>query len=85
MSKEKATELINKFFLPLEESLNANINTKRKEIAKKYALIYVDGVLENFNLIHKPEDTMIFINGVFVDLYEANDYWHEVKHEIENL
>lgn len=43
--KEKAIELVNTFFLPLEESLNANVNTKRKKIAKQHALIAVDAII----------------------------------------
>ena len=68
--KEKAIELINLFFLQLEESLNANINTKRKNIAKKHSIFCVDEILNIYKGHHK---------------HPMTKYWEEVKQEIQKL
>jgi hypothetical protein len=75
--KEKATELINIFFLPLEESLNANVNTKRKEIAKKHALISVNELL--FTLNETSEED----NSTYA--YHTSVFYNEVKTELKKL
>ena len=73
--KEKATELFNKFSLNYYHVTNA----------KQCALICVDEIINNMKLVHKPEYTSIFIQEQYLDLYEAIEYYQEVKQEIEKL
>lgn len=75
--KEKAIELINAFFLTLEESINANVNTKRKEIAKKHALISVNEIL--FTLNETSEED----NNTYA--YHTAVFYNEVKTELKKL
>jgi hypothetical protein len=92
-AKDKAQDLINEYSI-LAESINwSNEDTQKKaekynddlgedvlyywhELAKRSALIAVDEILEQFNYI-------VFIEDAY---RETNiEYWHEVKHEINQL
>lgn len=70
--KQKAEEMIHKYFLPLDESIQLDFIGKRKKHAKECALICVDEIInafENMILSHKKDE----------------EYWQEVKQEIQKL
>jgi hypothetical protein len=76
--KEKAENLFVKFN---EDGLHqiSSIITRhiRKEIIKQCALIAVDEIMYN-NLMEYPQHSTIYAP-------HKNDYWQEVKQEIEQL
>ena len=72
-AKDKATELLNKFFLTLTAGGEIGFATKRKHVAKTHALIAVDEIIEAIDW-HEVE----IPNEQFV-------YWQEVKKELELL
>jgi len=85
--KEKAIKLIERF----QDGYKTNnivsykfINVSNED-AKQCALIVVDESIENLEFIHKPEYVSILIQGQFIDIYKAIEYWKEVKQEIEKL
>ena len=77
--KEKARELVDKFY-PY-----CNNNYIRDYYSNECALIAVDEILSNFELIHKPEYVTIFINKEIFNIYDAIEYYQEVKQEIEKI
>lgn len=68
-AKEKATELINKFFLPLDESIQLNFVGKRKEHAKQCALICAEEIIESVKFYSDAQPL----------------FWEEVKQELIKL
>lgn len=94
-AKEKAEELVNKFakiqeqiewtkdkqLMELCGERNDDLGEEGEyywhELAKKSALIAVDEILDALN------SDLIDYSGLY--RYEANDYWLDVKHEIEKL
>jgi hypothetical protein len=73
-AKEKAEELIHKFYEIESDSQYFGVNWK---IAKKCALIAVDEILKSV-----PKQPSISIT---MPHFEATVYWEEVKSEIEKL
>jgi len=69
--KEKAQELLNSFYQPLGYLKCGVNNTIMWEHAKQCALIAVDEIIDA-------------IIGTY-DFDIINEYWQEVKQEIENL
>tara|TARA_R110000868_G_scaffold193196_2_gene437889 strand:+ start:186 stop:428 length:243 start_codon:yes stop_codon:yes gene_type:complete len=78
-AKEKAKELVDKFYVPLP--LVREVITKVKKIpfeyddwkvAKQCALIAVDEILDS-------------VKGNFIYSINFHNYWKEVKQEIEKL
>ena len=65
--KQKAIELITRFQHPLSEE--SNTDCLHIEVAKEFALIAVDEIIDNI-----PDDDKQILN-----------YWQEVKQEIEKL
>ena len=70
--KEKAEELISKFFMA-----NIGYGFKEKQIAKKNALISVDEIIKVLN----PEHWGLEMNIAIDELI----YWKNVKEEMEKL
>ena len=70
-AEEKAFDLMNKF---IKFHRNGIYNVVHEDIAKQYALIAVDEILniESFHLLNST-------------LKNDIDYWQEVKQEIEKL
>jgi hypothetical protein len=79
--KEKAQELVSlftKFSLPDDEDGKwESWYLKRKKNAKECALIAVDEIMYN-NLMEYPQHSTIYAP-------HKNDYWQDVKQEIEKL
>ena len=75
--KEKAQDLLSKFFPDLKHSLELELIGVRKKHAKKYALIAVDEILEELF-------EMAIVTGSSY-VHKHIDYYKEVKQEIENL
>jgi hypothetical protein len=74
--KEKAKELISKFtFLTYPES-NAKFYNP-----KQCALIAVDELIKEARFSSEYIEEVFFTTGY----YDKQDYWQEVKQEIENL
>ena len=73
--KEKAKELCYKYWDMLYELSERVITTEISEQAKQCALICVDEILKSLNNIEGQHST----------LYEEEDYFKEVKQEIEKL
>ena len=73
--KEKAKELYYKYWDMLYELSDRVIPTEISEQAKQCALICVDEILKSLNNIEGQHST----------LYEEEDYFKEVKQEIEKL
>ena len=74
--KEKANELVNKFSEYSNDEYSEcseqfELNENRIKNAKQCALIAVDEILNNDNN--------------FFNTYSQNDYWLQVKQEINNL
>jgi hypothetical protein len=76
--QEKAKELVNKF-RPYTKIIVAD--AEYIEDTKKCALIAVD------ELIKEARFSSVYIEEVFftTGYYDKQDYWQEVKQEIENL
>ena len=72
--KEKAIELVNKQLIILANAFFASLRSKN-EMAKQCALICVDEILENI-----PNEVMSYKPFMM-----NNDYWQEVKQEINKL
>lgn len=78
--KEKANELVNKYFLEIEgaDTYAFNLSSLNLYIAKQCALIAVDEIIKNggtkYIIEYKPNS---YTNEVW--------YWEEVKQEIEKL
>jgi hypothetical protein len=72
--QEKAEELVEKFRLNVLDYENNGLNSFK---AKQCALIAVDEIMYN-NLMEYPQHSMIYSP-------HKNDYWQEVKQEIEKL
>ena len=78
---KKAENLLNKYTMNMfRGSVPLDIHVQQ---IKKCALIAVDESIENLEFIHKPEYVSILIQGQFIDIYEAIEYWKKVKEEIE--
>jgi len=71
-TKEKAKELVWKFYNNIEHTISDEYSDKDWEIAKQCALIAVDELIKSWDK----------------DLYEncgASEYWQEVKEELLKL
>jgi hypothetical protein len=80
--KEKAIELVNKYYNKIEHTISDEYAEVTKEITKVCALIAVDEILKldnhnTYNYLTENKEHLI------VQL--ANNYWNEVKQEIEKL
>jgi len=73
-AKEKAKELFDKMFYAKSEDGYHSVNSYR---AKQCALIAVDEIMYN-NLMEYPQHSIIYAP-------HKNDYWQQVKQEIEKL
>jgi hypothetical protein len=74
--KEKAQELFDKYYIVCQEfteEIQCSIQ------AKQCALIAVDEIIEQWELIHA------YIANGMGELNPNLKYWYEVKHEIEKL
>jgi len=74
--KEKARELIDKMYLKIPAKYDPTL-LPHYPIAKQYALIAVDEILNNNNKIPGNVDGLHTI--------ENTSYWQQVKKEIEKL
>ena len=79
--KEKAQELVNRYFLEIEgaDTYAFNLPSMNLFIAKKCALIAVDEIIQTLNYDIRDLDVR---GNVLLDLIH---YWKEVKQEIEKL
>ena len=78
--KDKAKELFEKYFDMKWQSYlkrTASIKSMTKSAAKQCALIAVDEIMYN-NLMEYPQHSMIYSP-------HKNDYWNQVKEEINKL
>ena len=76
--KEKAKELFDKFYQPIFDidfGINILHDEKRYEVAKQCALIAVDEIAKCTKYENQKFDNDRF----------SEDYWKEVKQEIEKL
>ncbi len=81
--KEKAKELIKKFYQPIFDidlGINVSKDEKRYNSAKESALIAVDEILNNNCGSHTDES-----NAMNEEIYCDEYYWQEVKTEIKKL
>ena len=80
--KEKANELVNKYFIEIEgaDRYAFNLSSLNLYIAKQCALIAVDEILE---LTKRPTYNPFDWNEITGVRYD--EYWTEVKQEIEKL
>lgn len=80
--KEKAKEVVNKFYysLPNNGFINEGINSceSRWKEAVTCAIIAVDEIIHNNNKINGPGDGWMYVE-------ENIDYWQQVKNEINML
>ena len=74
--KEKANELVNKYFVEIEsaDTYAFNLPSMNLHIAKKCALIAVDEVINQCRIM----------DGGF-SFEKEMEFWQRVKREIENL
>ena len=72
--KEKAIELVNKYYNKIEHTISDEYAEVTKEITKVCALIAVDEILK---AVDNPDETYLMKHSV--------NYWTEVKQEIEKL
>jgi hypothetical protein len=76
--KEKAKELVTKYRNPFNrKGCIPPTESMFPSTAKQCALIAVDEIMYN-NLMEYPQHSMIYAP-------HKNDYWNEVKHEIQKL
>ena len=80
--KEKAIELVNKYYHKIEHTISNQYAKLTKSITKECALIAVDEILKldnpnTYNYLTENKEHLI------VEL--ADNYWQEVKKEIEAL
>ena len=73
--KEKAEDIVRKYSTYVV-MWTGGVETERQNV-KQCALIAVDEIMYN-NLMEYPQHSMIYNP-------HKNDYWQEVKHEIEKL
>jgi hypothetical protein len=73
--KEKAEELVDKFLKSLCDDGSLSFKRLLYKYAKKCAIVAVDEILDaiTFNMYDEEEYNKV------------NDYWQEVKHELEQL
>jgi len=80
--KEKATELVNKFYSTLYHQNSIKI---RNDIAKKSALIAVDEIIDSRKEDKGFDDTLLSEASEYWSAHPMYlTYWQEVKKEIEN-
>ena len=79
--KEKAIELVNKYYNKIEHTISNEYESITKEITKECALIAVDEILKSNN-DWDLEQNIWCDTGFFGD---CQMYWIAVKQEIENL
>lgn len=72
--KDKAVELVWKYYHNIEHTISNEYASKDWEIAKQYALIAVDEIINCDSFFKTLEDTKEFAK-----------YWYEVQYEIEKL
>ena len=75
--KKKSFELIVKFQHPISEE--SNTDCLHIEVAKEFALIAVDEIIEFMEADDFDSDTCYWAN------HSKMEYWMEVKKEINNL
>ena len=80
--KEKAIELVNKYYHKIEHTISNEYLKVTKDITKECALIAVDEILKlnnpnTYNYLTESKENLI------VEL--ADNYWQNVKQEIEAL
>ena len=80
--KEKAKELVNKYYNKIEHTISNEYESITKEITKECALIAVDEIIEATNMYqYGISNALEHIPSKIV----KHPYWQEVKQEIENL
>ena len=81
--KEKANELVNKYFLEIEgaDRYAFNLSSLNLYIAKQCALIVVNEILDN----NCGSTTDYGVDAEDNELYMDEYFWQEVKQEIEKL
>ena len=77
--KEKAKELVEKFmpFIAGADRYNTTLGIYDTDISKQCALLTVDEIMF-YNLMEYPQHSTIYAP-------HKNDYWQQVKQEIEQL
>jgi hypothetical protein len=76
--KEKAEELVEKYFYLFSVELENTIDYRE---AKQCALIAVDELIKEAYFTKGYIEEVFFTDGY----YDKQDYWQEVKQEIEKL
>jgi len=77
-AKEKAEELVQKL---IDKAYSEDSEGLYTNIAKKAALIAVDEIIEEACFTDEYIKSVFFTDGY----YDRQDYWKEVKTEIEKL
>jgi hypothetical protein len=77
--KEKAKELVNKYYNKIEHTISNEYESITKEITKECALIAVDEILSELAY------TQNYVEDAMNKIQVYISYWQEVKQEIENL
>jgi hypothetical protein len=80
--KEKAVELIYKYWNIKVETIHVKESIISKELAIKCALIAVDEILNTRPGSPYPQDVGLVVNGVYNIINYPDKYWQEVKQEI---
>lgn len=78
--KEKAQQLLYMYDFVFIQ------NYSSKHEVKQAAIIAIDQIISELQILHKPEYTTFIISqGITSDGYERVDYWEEVKTELDQL
>ena len=72
--KDKAVELVWKYYHNIEHTISDEYASKDWEIAKQCAIIAVDEILNIYQ-----------IKNAAFEFYELRNYWQDVKQELEKL
>lgn len=81
--KEEAKQIVDKFLTVTYGHGEYGSGVTR---AKECAIIYVDGLIEEIEKLHKPEYVAFIIDQENqMDGYERIEHWNEVKKEIQAL
>ena len=82
--KQKADELVEKFLpVALNNEFGKSESQAQLDNAKQCALIAVEEILQELNLLHKPHYTLFeHSDGSCEDGTDRAEFWQQVKQEI---
>jgi len=83
--KEKATELVDKYYQIFEDDEDEHYIGTSKRISKLSALIAVDEILKNQENVVWKINKLLSAFSIDKKLELSKKYWQEVKQEIEKL